>query len=128
MHGYILLSSFIGLVIAGLIFWLIRRDHLHIKYSLWWFIIAIGTVILGFFPKIVDVIADQVGVNYPPILAVVIAFGVVLIKMLIMDIESSSNRHKIIRLTQRLAILEEQLNNSQPQNDNSPKNKENSSC
>jgi len=128
VHGYILLSSFIGLVIAGLIFWLIRRDHLHIKYSLWWFIIAIGTVILGFFPKIVDVIADQVGVNYPPILAVVIAFGVVLIKMLIMDIESSSNRHKIIRLTQRLAILEEQLNNSQPQNDNSPKNKENSSC
>lgn len=127
MHGYILLTSFIGLIIAGLIFWLIRRDHLHIKYSLWWLIIAVGTVILGFFPQIVDRIADQVGISYPPILAVVVAFGIVLIKMLIMDIESSSNRRKIIRLTQRLAILEQQLENTQQDLNKPEKNKEKNS-
>jgi len=127
VHGYILLTSFIGLIIAGLIFWLIRRDHLHIKYSLWWLIIAVGTVILGFFPQIVDRIADQVGISYPPILAVVVAFGIVLIKMLIMDIESSSNRRKIIRLTQRLAILEQQLENTQQDLNKPEKNKEKNS-
>lgn len=125
MHGYILLSSVIGLIISGLILWLIRRDHLHIKYSIWWLIMAIGIVTLGFFPQIVDRIADQVGVSYPPILAIVIALGVILLKMLMMDIESSSNRRKIIRLTQKLAILEQQLKQCET---NSEKDKENSSC
>jgi len=128
VHGYILFSSLIGLIIAGLIFWLIRRDHLHIKYSLWWFVIATGTIILGFFPQIVDIISTQVGISYPPILAVVIAFGVVLIKMLMMDIESSSNRRKIIRLTQKLAILEQQLDSEQKINLEKEVNKENISC
>jgi hypothetical protein len=47
------------------------------------------------------------GVSYPPILAVVVGLGLVLIKMLTMDVERSRQERKIRRLTQQLAILEQ---------------------
>ncbi|MDT8397336.1 MAG: DUF2304 domain-containing protein [Pseudomonadales bacterium] len=109
MEQYQLTSSVIGAVIALLILWLVRRDHLHGRFALWWIAIAVASGLLGIFPRTLDDVAFRLGIGYPPILAVVLALGFLMIKILIGDIERSRNEIKIHRLTQRLAILEGQL-------------------
>jgi hypothetical protein len=69
---------------------------------------------------LIDFIAGKFGIAYPPILAVVVGVGLVLVKMLTMDLDRSRQEQKIRRLTQRLAILEADLDvdsrNKAPQN------------
>lgn len=106
MITYHLTSTIIGISIAATIFWLVRRDHLHGPYAIWWIGAAITVGILGFFPRSFDYLAVHLGINYPPVLAIVIALGLVLIKMLTMDLERSRQERLIRRLAQRLAMLE----------------------
>ena len=111
MKLYLLMTSSLGICTAIFILWLIRRDHLHIKYALWWFCVAIASALLGVFPKIIDQLSSVIGISYPPILAVTFAISFILIKMLLTDIEQSKQQLKIIQLTQRLGILELELKN-----------------
>jgi len=106
---YQLTSILIGLALASTILWLVRRSHLHGPYALWWVAIAIVVVTLGFFPGLFDFVALKLGVNYPPILAVVLGFSLLLVKMLTMDLERSRQERQIRRLAQRMAILEAEL-------------------
>ena len=106
MISYQLTSAIIALLIAGKIFFLIRRDALHTRYAYWWLITAGLIVVAGVFPQLIDRIAGKFGVSYPPILIVVIGVGLMLIKMLTMDLDRSKQESKIRRLVQRLAILE----------------------
>lgn len=103
---YQLTSVILSLFIGGIILWLVRRDHLHGPYAIWWISVAAAVLLLGFWPRLFDVIAGSLGVSYPPILAVVLGFGLLLIKMLTMDLERSRQEQKIRRLAQRLAMLE----------------------
>lgn len=103
---YQLTSTAIGLLVAVLILWLVRRDHLHGPYAFWWIGVAAGVVLLGFWPTFFDVAASYLGIGYPPILALVLGFALLLIKILTMDLERSRQEQKIRRLAQRLAMLE----------------------
>jgi hypothetical protein len=85
---------------------LVRRDHLHGKYALWWIFVAIGFAVLGFIPKVIDSIGASLGISYPPILIVILGGGFIVVKMVTMDIERSREMVKLQRLAQRLAILE----------------------
>ena len=51
-----LTSGIIGIATAVTIVVLVRRDHLHVKYGMWWFAAAAGFAMLGLFPSIVDFI------------------------------------------------------------------------
>lgn len=103
---YQLTSMAIGLAVAGIILWLVRRDHLHGPYALWWIGAAAAVVMLGFWPRSFDVLASYLGVGYPPILALILGFTLLLIKILTMDLERSRQERQIRRLAQRLAMLE----------------------
>ncbi len=109
MKIYLLMTSALGFFIAFFIIWLIRKDHIHVRYAFGWIIIAIISAVLGFFPSLIDLLAQYLNIAYPPILAVVVAISVILIKMIIMDIERSRQTRDIIRLNQRIGILEAQL-------------------
>jgi hypothetical protein len=104
--SYQLTSAILGLLIASTILWLIRRDHLHSRHALWWLPVALIVVLLGIFPKIIDLFALQVGVNYPPTLLFILGIGMILIKVLLMDLHQSQLERKLRRLAQKLAILE----------------------
>jgi len=118
MKFYLFITSSMGLFIALFILWLIRKDHLHVKYAFGWIFIAMLSAIIGFFPSIIDGIAHQAGISYPPILAVIVAFAYLLIKILLMDIERSRQERKFLRLTQRLGILETELQELKQPQDN----------
>jgi len=105
----ILVSAAIGIALASVILYLVRRDHLHGSYALWWLVIATATLIVGVFPHLVDRLGELVGIAYPPILAIILGMGLILIRMLIMDVDRSRQERTLRRLTQRLAILDQEL-------------------
>ncbi|NJM13933.1 MAG: DUF2304 domain-containing protein [Synechococcaceae cyanobacterium SM1_2_3] len=108
MITYQVTSMAIGICLAAIILLLVRRDHLHGPYAIWWIGSAATVAVLGLFPRLFDRLAALLGVSYPPILAIVLGFSLLLIKMLTMDLEQSRQERLIRRLTQRLAMLEAQ--------------------
>lgn len=109
MKIYLFFTSFVGLFIAFFIIWLIRKDHLHVKYAFSWIIVGVFSVVIGFSPSIIDELAYKIDISYPPILAILIAFTFLLIKILTIDIERSRQERNLLRLTQRIGILEAEL-------------------
>ncbi|EDN67155.1 conserved hypothetical protein, membrane [Beggiatoa sp. PS] len=101
-----LTSAILGILLAGTILWLIRRDHLHSRHALWWLLVALLVMLLGIFPTTIDWLAIHLGVNYPPTLLFVLGMGMILIKVMTIDLHQSNLERKIRRLAQRLAILE----------------------
>ncbi|PID33617.1 MAG: hypothetical protein CR955_01660 [Thiotrichales bacterium] len=102
-----ILSAIIGLFIGTAILYLVRKSHLHSGYSLWWFMTALGIIVFGCFPQVIDKVGHLLGVRYPPILLIVLGICVLLLKILRMDIERTKQEQKLRRLVQRLAIFEE---------------------
>ena len=108
MITYQITSMTIGASLAATILFLVRRDHLHGPYAIWWIGTAATVALLGLFPRLFDVLALKMGVSYPPVLAILLGFGLLLLKMLTMDLDRSRQERLIRRLAQRLAMLEAQ--------------------
>ena len=108
-----LTTGIIGITTAITIIILIRKDYLHVRYGLWWTGAAIVFSFLGLFPTFFDSFAKYLGVAYPPILAMTLAFTILVIKILVMDIERSRNAIRLQRMIQRIALLESDLREMQ---------------
>lgn len=104
-----LVSGMIGLAAAVWIIFLIRRDHLNVRYGMWWILVAAAFVLLGFYPGFFDWLAAQVGIAYGPVLALTLGLTVFAIKLLTLDIARSRSETRIVRLVQRISMLEAQL-------------------
>jgi hypothetical protein len=104
-----LVTGIIGVTTAVTIMYLIRKDHLHVRYGLWWMGAAVLFAVLGLFPSIVDYVAHRLGIAYPPVLALILGMVALVLKILVMDIERSRNTIKLQRLVQRIALLEADL-------------------
>lgn len=103
-----IVSTILALCIAMSIFWLVRKDYLAQRDGVKWILIAFAVLFYGLNPAINDKIGVVLGVNYPPIIVVLIGLGVVLIKLLIADIERAKLQMSVTRLIQKVAILESQ--------------------
>jgi hypothetical protein len=104
-----LTSAAISILLAGAILYLVRRDHMHGSYALWWLAIAAAILVLGVFPPVIDWLGEISGISYPPILPIIVGIGMILIRMLRMDIDRSRQERQLRRLAQKLAILEQEL-------------------
>ena len=104
-----IVTGTIGLLVAAIIIVLMRKDSLHAQHGLGWIIVALCFALLGFSPEIIDYIARQFGVAYPPVLALTLGIAVLVIKILLMDIERSRIEVRNQRLIQRMAMLEADL-------------------
>ena len=104
-----LLASGFGLSLAVITLYLLRKDHLHIGHGIGWGLAIFIFAFLGSAPWIVDGIAASLGVGYPPIIAVMIAFGAITLKLLLMDIARTKMEIRQQRMVQKLAILEGDL-------------------
>ena len=104
-----LTSAAIGVLLAGAILYLVRRDHLHGSYALWWLAVAAAILVLGVFPPAIDWLGRVTGISYPPVLPIIVGIGMILIRMLRTDIDRSRQERQLRRLAQKLAILEQEL-------------------
>lgn len=103
------LAALIGIGLAGAILFLVRRDHLHGPYALWWLLVAAAALVMGAFPGTVDWLGRATGIYYPPVLPIVVGLALVLIRLLKIDIDRSRQERRMRRLVQRVAMLEEQI-------------------
>ena len=115
-----LITGILGVITAATILVLIRRDHLHARYGLWWVGAAIAFALLGVFPWIFDGLAEYLGVAYAPVLALMLAIILLVLKILVMDLERSRNQVKINRLVQRIGLLESDLRTLQNEHGKEP--------
>ena len=117
-----LVTGIIGIATAMTIMYMIRKDHLHVRYGLWWMGAAVLFALLGLFPTLVDYVAGKLGIAYPPVLALILGLVALVIKILVMDIERSRNAIRMQRLVQRIALLEADLRQMQnrPPSDRAP--------
>jgi len=104
-----LTAGLIGALLAGAILYLVRRDHMHGSYALWWLAIAAAILLLGVFPPVIDWLGRITGISYPPVLPIIVGIGMILIRMLRTDIDRSRQERQLRRLAQKLAILEQEL-------------------
>ena len=104
-YGYGFGHAGTGLLGTVLIIVLIRKDRLHAHHGLRWILVALCFVILVLFPGIIDRLAQNIGIGYPPILALTLGISLLVIKILLMDIERSKIEMRNQRLIQRMPAL-----------------------
>ena len=102
-------AAILGVCLAGAIFYLVRRAHLHGPYAAWWLMVAAATLILGIFPAVVTWLGLLTGIKYAPVLPIIVALSLILLRLLKLDIDRSRQERQIRRLTQKLAILDHEL-------------------
>ncbi|MBF5003882.1 DUF2304 domain-containing protein [Diaphorobacter caeni] len=99
-------TMLLGVGLAILILYLIRRDHLYLMHGLFWVAVAAAAALLGAWPGLVDRIAYSVGISYPPALLLLFACIVLFVKALHADMVNTRIERDVRRLNQRLAMLE----------------------
>ncbi|WP_448552137.1 DUF2304 domain-containing protein [Thalassotalea montiporae] len=104
-----LFSSIIGAIIALVIYWLVRRDHLAPKQAVRWVLVALTIFVLGAFPGLIDKFGHAMGIAYPPVIPLILGICAALLKILLMDIERNKMNITQSRLVQKLAILEAEV-------------------
>ena len=104
-----MIAAFIGAALSLTIVFLTRRDHISPLVAARWFALALLVLFVGFFPGIVDIVGKYFGIGYPPIIPVLLALGAAMVKILLMDIERQRLNTKIDRLVQRMAMLEQSV-------------------
>ena len=109
MIDYYWTSAAIGITIAGIILFLVRRDLLHGRHALWWFFTALLICLLGLLPELTNAAGNLLGISYPPILPLILGTCLVIVKVLMMDIQNSKQEHKLQLLIQHIGILEAEL-------------------
>jgi hypothetical protein len=100
----------IGAFLSLTILYLVRKGKMHGPYATWWLLVATCAIILSIFPQLMDWVASHLGVTYPPSLIMVLAISMILLRMLTMDMALTRKEQKIRRLTQKVAMLEDKIN------------------
>ena len=106
MKDYHLTVLVVGFGLAYAILHLVRRDHLYIRQGLFWIAIAVLSLGLAIWPRLIDALGAALGIAYPPTLLFLVAIVVLVVKALFADITSTRLKRDIRRLNQRLAMLE----------------------
>ncbi|MFN9728449.1 DUF2304 domain-containing protein [Acidovorax sp.] len=109
MASLLVTTALMGIGLAVLILYLIRRDHLYVMHGLFWVLVAGAAALLGAWPGLIDRLAMVLGVNYPPALLLLLVSMVLLIKALHSDMVNTRIERDVRRLNQRIALLEADL-------------------
>jgi len=96
----------LGVGMAIVILYLIRRDHLYIRQGLFWILVAALSFLFGIWPFLVDVLGRLLGIAYPPTLFLLAGIVGLVMKALLGDIALTKLNRDIRRLNQRIALLE----------------------
>ena len=94
MVTYKTFSVLIGLAVSGCLLFLVRRSRLHSALIIWWSAIIALMLVFAFFPVLIDVIGKYFHISYPPIMISVIGLGLILIKILSMDVYITRNESR----------------------------------
>lgn len=103
---YLLVGALALLVI---IFVLLKKNLLTVKYSLLWLGLSIVLVVFAAFPYVVFVLRDILDIQMPVNLVFLLMFCFVLVVLLSLSVAITQLADKCKRLTQENALLEERV-------------------
>lgn len=91
-----------GVALISIIIYLMVQKKISESQSILWLLIGTTTIILGIFPGIINIIADKLGVWYPPSISFLIAFiaiiFIVLKNTIIVSIQSDQLNELFLEL------------------------------
>ena len=95
------------IVLLFVILELVRRRRLLERYALLWLFSAAALLALAVWKGLLELVADAVGIFYPPSALFVIAFGFILVLLLHFSVAVSRLADQSKVLAQRIALLED---------------------
>lgn len=93
----------------GIIFWLLKKKRLTVRYSLIWLISGFVFLIFAVFPYVVLVLRDIFKMEMPVNVVFMLVLAFVLLLLLSLSSIVSGQSEKIKRLTQSQALLEKRV-------------------
>lgn len=99
-------TSLLGIGLAFIIFYLLRRDHIYSVHGFFWLTAAFFATLFGFWPALINRLAVLLGFSYPPALLLLAGIFICLIKILHTDVMHTKLERQIRLLNQRISILE----------------------
>ncbi|WP_020063188.1 DUF2304 domain-containing protein [Bacillus sp. 123MFChir2] len=103
----IILGVLIGLIIFTN---LVRKEKLELKYVLTWYGVLIGILLIGIFPKTIDVVSHVLGVATPINALFFFGFVFVTCVLFFLTVVVSRSSMRIKELTQIIAIYQHENN------------------
>ena len=88
---------------------LVRRRRLLERYALLWLFSGLSLLVLAVWKGLLQIVADAIGIFYPPSALFVIAFGFILVLLLHFSIAVSRLADQNRLLAQRLALVEQRM-------------------
>jgi hypothetical protein len=96
-----------ALLLLVVVFELVRRKQLLERYALLWLFSALVLLVLASWRGLLSVVADAIGVFYPPSALFAVAFAFVLVLLLHFSLAVSRLTDQAKVLAQRVALLEQ---------------------
>lgn len=98
-----------GVLLIGIIIYLMVHKKINESQSVLWLLIGFITIVLGIFPELVIVIAEKLGVWYPPIISILVAFIVLLFITLKNTVKTSIHSDQLNELFLELTLAKDQI-------------------
>ena len=98
-----------GFLFLGMVVMLIRRRRLREQYAMVWLLTSVALIAFALSPGLVGAVARYMGIAYPPAALFFVAVVGLLIGSLHFSLVVSKAAEQQLRLAQRLAILEQEL-------------------
>ena len=97
-----------SLLLLVLVFRLVSKNKLSIRYSLLWILISLLILIVGFFPDAIAFITSKIGFKTTVNLVIAIILAMLLFVTLILTIIVTNHKRKIKLLIQEVSILKKE--------------------
>lgn len=89
-----------------IVFDMIRKNTLDLKYALSWIFVGVGVLILDIFPGLMGALAKLMGIEAPVNMLFFLGFCFSLIIIFTMTVALSRMSLKVKKLTQEMALME----------------------
>lgn len=101
-----LIIFLLGISFVITVFYLLVRHKINERNSLLWLAGSLVILVLATIPNLLDIVAQWLGVSYPPTLLFLLSILVILLIILYQSIQISALQARCRELTQYLAIIE----------------------
>jgi len=100
----------LSLLLMGLVLFSVRRAHIRVEYSVSWLGAALALLMVSRSRGLLEWMAAYLGLGQPAVALILLVSGVFLVVFYRFSVIISDLKDSNIALTQRMAILEYELN------------------
>jgi hypothetical protein len=108
-------TTALSVILILLVLSSVRRAHIRVEYSVSWLVASVALLVISLNPTILQAAASLFGIDYIPVVLLLIAGAVFLVVFFRLSVIISKLKDDNIALAQRLAIVEYYQRNGREQ-------------